>query len=486
MKRPFRWYDHILINVYWLGINVMVGSTTPLLLPYLVALFVPADRKNTYFATVRVITLAMAMMAQPIAGLLSDRNTSRWGRRRPFILGATLFNLLFLLVFGAATFFYDPAEAGSFQVAAYLTLLAGIVLLQTSSNMGHGALQGLIPDLVPEDQRGRASGVKSVMELLPIFLIALVIDVRRIWPSIGVLMGAYVVTMLITLFFVQEEPLQGAPRDPIRGRVFRLVALAAIFVAVTQGASWLVRASGGLLTRWGATVGQQVVVVGLAGLIGMTLSIFVGVYVGAWVGIGRGAREHTSFIWWVINRLLFLAAVTAVQGFLQYFLVDAIGFSVEEAAQRTQLMLVVIGVFLVSGALGGGYLCDRTGRKRLVALSGLVAGGGTVVLLLSDSFAQVLVSGCFIGAAIGVFMATNWALGTDLCPPEEAGRYLGISNLAGAGAGIVGTGIGGPMADAFNALGPGLGYRVTFGIYAALFLLSVVVLTRVRGAGVES
>ena len=77
-------------------------------------------------------------------------------------------------------------------------------------------------------------------------------------------------------------------------------------------------------------------------------------------------------------------------------------------------------------------------------------------------------------------MATNWALGTDLVPPTEAGRYLGISNLAGAGAGIVGTGIGGPMADFFNALKPGLGYLVIFAIYGSLFVLSVVSLTKVK------
>ena len=76
-------------------------------------------------------------------------------------------------------------------------------------------------------------------------------------------------------------------------------------------------------------------------------------------------------------------------------------------------------------------------------------------------------------------MATSWALGTDLVPPAEAGRYLGISNLAGAGAGIVGAGIGGPLADLFNALEPGLGYLVIFGLYAALFFLSSLALTQV-------
>ena len=103
-------------------------------------------------------------------------------------------------------------------------------------------------------------------------------------------------------------------------------------------------------------------------------------------------------------------------------------------------------------------------------------------MLVARDLSLVMVAGSIMGVGAGIFLATNWALGTDLAPPEEAGRYLGISNLAGAGAGIVGVGIGGPLADFFNALRPGLGYSVILVLYGALFLLSVAALTRVRVA----
>ena len=77
-------------------------------------------------------------------------------------------------------------------------------------------------------------------------------------------------------------------------------------------------------------------------------------------------------------------------------------------------------------------------------------------------------------------MATSWALGTSLAPKEEAGRYLGISNLAGAGAGIVGAGIGGPLADQINALQGGVGYLILFAICVGLFLTSILVLKNVH------
>jgi MFS family permease len=148
--------------------------------------------------------------------------------------------------------------------------------------------------------------------------------------------------------------------------------------------------------------------------------------------------------------------------------------------------MMIIAIFLLISALAGGYLSDKVGRAKLVGAAGLIAAAGTVMLLLSKSIPMVIVSGSIIGLGTGLFFTTNWALGTDLVPAEKAGKYLGISNLAGAGAGIVGAGIGGPMADFFNGLQQGLGYQVIFAIYAALFVLSTIILaTRIAGKEVK-
>ena len=256
------------------------------------------------------------------------------------------------------------------------------------------------------------------------------------------------------------------------------MALTAIFVGSTQVVVWLVKAGGRWLREGGVAQAAQVGLLGIIGLVGMAGAIFVGVYAGAWVGIGPEARQQKSFIWWVINRLLFLAAVGSIQGFALYYLRDFLG--IPNAASMTTVLLGMVALFLLPAALGGGFLADRFGRKRLVALAGLIAAAGTGLLLLARGLPLVLVSGCVIGLATGIFMAVNWALGTDLAPAAQAGKYLGISNLAGAGAGIVGAGIGGPLADSFNALRPGLGYLVIFAIYGGLFLLSVVALGRVH------
>jgi MFS family permease len=194
----------------------------------------------------------------------------------------------------------------------------------------------------------------------------------------------------------------------------------------------------------------------------MAGAIFIGVDLGGRRIIKKEARQQSSFIWWIINRLLFLAAVGSISGFAQYYLND---------------VLMISNAMIT--AVGGGFLADKIGRKRLVGISGIIAAIGTFLLLFANDMPFIILCGSIIGIGAGTFMATNWALGTDLAPKEEPGRYLGISNLAGAGAGIIGTGIGGPMADFFNQIQGGLGYLVIFSIYGVLFLLSTITITRV-------
>lgn len=480
MEKKLKWYDHLLINSYWLGINISTGTITPILLPYLILLFMPPEEKNTHLATVRVIGLAVAMFVQPLAGMLSDRSTSKLGRRRPFILASALLSVLLLVIIGISPLFNGKAGIGPWPLS-FLVLLIGTVFIQFSSNLGHGALQGVIPDIVPEDQRGRASGVKAVLELLPVFLVIFIgplVDQGKIPLVVGIIAAGFLITMTVTMFFVKETPLNTRPEGSIREPVLRLLALTAIFVTVTQLATFGVRAAGRWADHLSASLPQQVLLVGFVGLAAMVGAILIGVYAGAWIGIGKAANTQKAFIWWVINRLLFLAAVGSIQGFAQFFLKDVL--HMENAATMTTILLAVVAVFLIPSAIGGGYLADRIGRKRLIGLSGLVATGGTLLLMFSGTFPLVIISGCIIGLATGTFMATNWALGTDLAPKADAGKYLGISNLAGAGAGIVGAGIGGPLADFFNQFQPGLGYIIIFAIYAGLFLLSTLTLAKVK------
>jgi len=225
------------------------------------------------------------------------------------------------------------------------------------------------------------------------------------------------------------------------------------------------------------------IVMGLVGLAGMMFAVILGVYGSVQVSIGRDvASKNPAFTWWVINRLAFLVGANNLSTFAVYFLQGRLGYVGDAAAGPASRLKLVVGVLVLLFALPSGWLADKIGRRVLVAISGIMATVGTVILLLSPTMTVIMIGGSIVGAGIGMFFTTNWALGTDIVPKKDAGKFLGISNLAGAGAGAVGAYIGGPIADFFTAnfpTMPGLGYMLIFGIYAALFLVSAIVLIKV-------
>jgi len=133
----------------------------------------------------------------------------------------------------------------------------------------------------------------------------------------------------------------------------------------------------------------------------------------------------------------------------------------------------VVGIFILLTALPTGWLADRIGKVKLIALAGLLAVAGMGVLLIIPSMAAIYIGGSIVGISIGIFYSANWALGTEIVPREHAGRYLGLSNLAGAGAGAIGAYIGGPIADS-------QGYTFILGLYTLLFLISIMALAGVK------
>ena len=430
MKR-LRWYDYITLNLFWLGLNIRNTALGSIFMPYLVGLFAPEAIKNSALGGMRAAGLVIAMLVQPAAGLLSDHSTSRFGRRRPYILVGALLDLVFLTVIALSR--------------DYWTLLAGVLLIQFSSNVSHGPLQALIPDLVPEDQRGRASAVKSLLELVPLVLVGLTIaklvGAGELGWAFFATGASLLVVAVITVLTVKEVPLTEKPTAPFWPPMLRVLGmLAGIIIGALAGlvGGGLIGGLAGLIALPFAGQSTALAVgVGVGGAVAMIGAVIAGVWAGTLATLGQDARRQSSFTWWIINRLMFLAAATSIQGSVLYFVKFAFDLSDEAATSLTGTLTAVIGFFILVSALASGWVADRVGHRRLVGISGLVAAFGGFLLLGTiwvPNLPLVYVAGTFIGVATGFFMTSNWALGTDLVPAAEAGRYLGISNLAGAGA----------------------------------------------------
>ncbi len=415
--------DYVTINVYWFGLAFLWNSLHPIILPALLLRFVPESLKNTYLGGMTFAGLVLAMVVQPLAGGLSDGTRSRWGRRRPWIVAGTLIDLVFLAGL-ARTVIVRPSASG------YWVLLAAYMLLQAASNAAHGPAQGLIPDLVPDERHGLASGIKNLFDMGGLVVASLVagqlMGDGNPTLAFAIIGGVLVVSGLITVLAAPEAP-----------------TLASGASATSQE-----RPAGGP---------RQ----GLRDLLRVDL---------------RAYPDYTRLI---VSRFLILLGIYAVQGFAQYFIRDRLG--VPNPTEVTGNLMATIGLALTLLVFPAGLLSDRIGRRALNLLAGALAAVGIFLLIFVRDVSTLYVFGGVIGMATGIFLSVNWALATDLIPAEEAGKYLGLSNLATAGSGAAAR-LAGPLIDGLNAMRPGayLGYPALFILASASALLGTLLMLRMH------
>lgn len=103
------------------------------------------DSKETTLAWVLGIGAFVAMIANPVAGLFSDRTRSRFGMRRPWLAGGALLGLAGLAIVAASP--------------SVWLLMLGWSLAQLAYNAVLAALMALMPDQIHESQRGAVGGL---------------------------------------------------------------------------------------------------------------------------------------------------------------------------------------------------------------------------------------------------------------------------------------------------------------------------------------
>jgi MFS family permease len=189
-------------------------------------------------------------------------------------------------------------------------------------------------------------------------------------------------------------------------------------------------------------------------------------------------RANMSYWWLIAQRGVFLLGIFGLQAFAQYYLRDVL--QVENPVKTTGDLLAALTVGLVLLALLAGWLADKFGAKRVLYAASLLSTLGFVLLWLARTPAMLVLFGSVLGAGIGLFLTSSWALANRLAPAGESGKYLGLTNLATAGSGALAR-LEGPLIDAFNAAHPGLwlGYLGMFAFGALCTMLSAFLLNRV-------
>ncbi len=432
--KTLRWRDFFTMNAWFFGLGFMWNSLHRFILPAILPILVGVQWQASALSALTTVGLAIAIIVQPLAGAISDRSLSRFGRRRPMMAGWTLACAALLVALAFAP--------------TYALLFALYCLLQGASNMAHGPAQGLIPDLVPESQHGAAGGVKSFIDNFTLIMAGLVTGTWLLARSPDLLESARAAVLIIAVVLVfflivnlvttRETPLtrDALPREPLRAAVWNSLSVV-----------------GNIRETW---------------------------------------RENRAFAWLLIVRLLFLGGIQIVSNYAQFYFKDVVLAGAPDAAQRApQLMgelLILVAAALVLVSAPAGILSDRFGRRAVSAAGVALAVGAAAALLFIRNVAwltlggfaltDLMAAGLLLGAGAGIFFAVNWAWATDLVSHDQAARYLGVSNLATAGAGILAA-LGGPLIDWGNAQAPGLGYKYVFATGTAWLLLTLLLLPRV-------
>ncbi|MGG5173129.1 MFS transporter [Pseudarthrobacter sp. J1738] len=188
----------ILVN---LGINAAFYGPLQVLMGLQAEHFDPGQ-KEAILALVTGCGAAVSLVANPIFGAFSDRTTSRFGRRVPWVvLGAVL---------GAAALF---ALAGAPNVAVMTILWC---LVQAGCNAMYAAITAAIPDRVPVPQRGKVGGLAAMGQTVGILLGAVIaavvsgnIAMGYIFCAIALLAG-----VVLYLFKSDDAALDPAALEP--------------------------------------------------------------------------------------------------------------------------------------------------------------------------------------------------------------------------------------------------------------------------------
>jgi MFS family permease len=191
-------------------------------------------------------------------------------------------------------------------------------------------------------------------------------------------------------------------------------------------------------------------------------------------GMWIDPRANPDFAWAFGGRLLVNLGNAFGTTYLLYFLQDDLKLHDPDAG-LLQLTLVYLVFTLVATVLGG-WLSDRTGRRRVfVATAATLQAIASFQLTFFPSFGMAMVAAGFLGAGYGAYMSVDQALVTAVLPDAQTrAKDLGIMNV-----GSVGPQALAPL-GASVIIGTLGGYPVLFGTAGVTTVLGALMVYRVR------
>lgn len=361
-KEPVRASFIAAYTLAQIGAFVSFQPLLQVLLPLKAEAIDPAS-KAVVLSQVAFWGALVASIANLLAGAISDRTTSRFGRRRPWmVVGAIGASLAYLAIMQAKT----P-----------LALIGGVILFQLTFNLCFSALVAVMPDRVPDNQKGMVAAFQSLGNPIGTAVGAVVIGGLLVieWQRYAMISAALLLGLAPFVLKLRDPPLPKEAVPPFKLREF------------------------------------------ISGL---------------WVS----PRKHPDFAFAWAGRFMVLVALSLVQCYMLYFLQDVMDypklFPGRRAEEGLAILTTVSTISNVALAMLGGMLSDRLQRRKLFAFgAAAVIAASMVVFSMSPSWPVLVAAYVVFGAGAGCFCAVDIALVTQVLPSQrDAGKDLGVINLA--------------------------------------------------------
>ncbi len=427
-------FEQININVFWIANNFHWQALLAIVIPSMVVKFLGDANKDINLAIVVIWGTLVAFAVNPLVGAISDYATFRLGRRRPFMIIGTIFNVFALVLFA-----FSPGWFTSTQLLIAFAVI--FLLLQFTNNIANSPWSAIIADKVPTNQRGMTAGFNGLFQLL------------------GTILGSIIAGIIVN----KNDALALYKNEIVK--IFLLIAAVQIvFVIYT------------IITVKETPLSEHA----KFELAPVLKKFFF------------KPSTYPDLSWVLLARFLVMMGIWGVFYFLQYYFDDVLGgpgvktilfgsnFSGEGFSGT--LFLPVLLLFALPTSLIAGWLSDRHGRKIMVYVSGVVMTVVCVVFILFQTQYGSLIAAAFFGIGYGAYTSVDWALTADALPPtDEAGKFLGIWSAMGILPQVVGISIGAVILQVLRGLPNHFGYTTLFLVTIVYFGLGTLVIRQVKG-----
>ncbi len=402
-----------------LGIWTAFFTPIQFLLPLQVESLTPGSKESS-LSLVLTVGALISLIANPLAGALSDRTSSRLGRRRPWVLWSSVAAVAVLVLLPLA------------PVVGALAL--GWAMAQLTLNASYAAVTAIIPDQVPVGQRGTVSAVVGAAQPLGVMVGAIIV---QLVPQTGVDLGS----------------------DEVGGQGPRYIAVAVILAVTAALFVWrmpdarLPRASVPSI-EWGPFVRSF------------------------WID----PRKHPDFGWVWFTRFLVVLGNAFVTTYLLFFARDVLELPPTEADTTVAGILTYYIVALLIFALVTGPLSDRVGKVRIfVMVASLIIATSLFILAFSRDVTMVTIAAVVMGAGFGSYTAVDLALISRVLPrPEDRAKDLGVVNIANALPQVLAPVIAGVVVTLLRSEGYALAYQTLYLAAAVVTVFGAVLVMRVK------